>query len=75
VTARLYRLPDGNYFAGGGGWPQDWVIFPDIRKGEIFELETRTPRAGPKRGGFDPEGNAWFGGTGGLLVKFDAKTH
>jgi hypothetical protein len=51
------------------------VIFPDIRKGEIFELETRTPRAGPKRGGFDPEGNAWFGGTGGLMVKFDAKTH
>jgi virginiamycin B lyase len=65
---------DGNYFAGGG-WPEDWVIFQDIRKGEIFELETRTPRAGPKRGGFDPEGNAWFGGTGGLLIKFDAKTH
>ncbi len=65
---------DGNYFAGGG-WPQDWVIFQDIRKGEIFELETRTPRAGPKRGGFDPDGNAWFGGTGGILVKFDAKTH
>jgi len=56
---------DGNYFAGGG-WPQDWVIFQDIRKGEIFELETRTPRAGPKRGGFDPDGNAWFGGTGGI---------
>jgi len=65
---------DGRYFAGGG-WPADWVIFADTRTGEVFEEETRTPRSGPKRGGFDPDGNAWFGGTGGVLVKFDAKTH
>ena len=65
---------DGNYFAGGS-WPEDWMIFVDIRKGEVFELQTRTPRTAPKRGGFDPEGNAWFGGAGGLLVKIDAKTH
>jgi virginiamycin B lyase len=65
---------DGRYFAGGG-WPADWVIFADTKTGEVFEQETRTPRSGPKRGGFDPDGNAWFGGTGGVLVKFDSKTH
>ena len=65
---------DGNYFAGGS-WPEDWVIFLDVRKGEVFELQTRTPRIAPKRGGFDPDGNAWFGGAGGALVKIDAKTH
>ena len=64
---------DGNYFAGGS-WPEDWTIFVDIRKGEVFELQTRTPRIAPKRGGFDPDGNAWFGGAGGALVKIDAKT-
>lgn len=65
--------PDGKFFAGGS-WPEDWVTFLDIEKGEALELQTRTPRASPKRGGFDPEGNAWFGGAGGILVKFDAKT-
>jgi streptogramin lyase/mono/diheme cytochrome c family protein len=65
---------DGRYFAGGG-WPEDWVIFADTKTGDVFEQQTRTPRSGPKRGGFDPDGNAWFGGTGGLLVKFDAKTY
>jgi streptogramin lyase/mono/diheme cytochrome c family protein len=64
---------DGNYFAGGS-WPEDWVIFLDIKKGELFEMQTRTPRIAPKRGGFDPDGNAWFGGAGGALVKIDAKT-
>ena len=42
--------------------------------GETIELQTRTPRAAPKRGGFDPDGNAWFGGAGGYLVKYDIKT-
>ena len=41
------------------------MIFADTKTGEVFEEETRTPRSGPKRGGFDPDGNAWFGGTGG----------
>ncbi|OFW32863.1 MAG: hypothetical protein A3J28_06465 [Acidobacteria bacterium RIFCSPLOWO2_12_FULL_60_22] len=66
--------PDGN-FCAGGAWPEDFVVFLDVRTGETWELQTRTPRAGPKRGGFDPENNAWFGGTGGLLIKFDRKTH
>jgi virginiamycin B lyase len=64
---------DGRYFAGGS-WPEDWVTFLDITSGETIELQTRTPRAAPKRGGFDPDGNAWFGGAGGYLVKYDVKT-
>lgn len=64
---------DGRFFAGGS-WPEDFLIFLDIEKSEVVELQTRTPRAAPKKGGFDPEGNAWFGGHGGMLVKFDPKT-
>lgn len=64
---------DGRYFAGGS-WPEDFLDFLDVQSGEVLELQTRTPRAAPKRGGFDLEGNAWFGGHGGMLVKFDRKT-
>lgn len=65
--------PDGKYFAGGA-WPEDWLIFLDVEKGEVVEVQTRTPRAAPKRGGLDPDGNAWFGGAGGILVKYDRST-
>lgn len=69
---------DGNFWCGGGS-PHDYVACLDIRTGEVLELHTPSPRANPARGGFDPEGNAWFGGRGGtvqggLLIKFDAKT-
>ncbi len=64
---------DGRYFAGGS-WPEDFLIFLDTQTGEVLELQTRTPRAAPKRGGFDKDGNVWFGGHGGMLVKFDRKT-
>jgi len=41
-----------------------------IRTGEVMELDT-SPNSGPARGAFDPFGNYWSGGRGGVLVKAD----
>ena len=60
---------DGRYF-GGGAWPQDGVVVVDSKTGEIFEPDT-SPNSGPARGEFDPQGNYWSGGRGGVLVEFD----
>ncbi|MBI3940502.1 MAG: carboxypeptidase regulatory-like domain-containing protein [Acidobacteria bacterium] len=60
---------DGRYF-GGGAWPQDGVVIVDSRTGEIFEVET-SRNSGPARGEFDPQGNYWSGGRGGVLVEFE----
>jgi virginiamycin B lyase len=63
---------DGRYF-GGGAWPRDGVVVADTETGEIFEPDS-SPNSGPARGEFDPEGNYWSAGRGGMLVKFDIKT-
>jgi virginiamycin B lyase len=60
---------DGRYF-GGGAWPRDGVIIADTKTGEVFEPDS-SPNSGPARGEFDPQGNYWSGGRGGMLVKFD----
>jgi virginiamycin B lyase len=62
---------DGRYF-GGGAWPRDGVIVVDTKTGEVFEPDS-SPNTGPARGEFDPDGNYWAGGRGGLLVEFDIK--
>jgi hypothetical protein len=48
------------------------VIFANTKTGEVSQEQTRTPRSRSKRAAVDPDGNAWFGVTGGVLVKFDA---
>ena len=60
---------DGRYF-GGGAWPRDGVVVVDTKTGEVFEPDS-SPNSGPARGEFDPFGNYWAGGRGGLLVEFD----
>lgn len=60
---------DGRYF-GGGAWPQDGVVVVDSKTGEIFEADS-SPNSGPARGEFDPQGNYWSGGRGGVLVEFE----
>src|SRR5207253_10378135 len=62
---------DGRYF-GGGAWPRDGVVVVDSKTGEVFEPDT-SPNSGPARGEFDPHGNYWAAGRGGMLVKFDTK--
>ena len=60
---------DGRYF-GGGAWPRDGVVVVDTKTAEVFEPDT-SPNSGPARGEFDPQGNYWSAGRGGMLVKFD----
>jgi len=53
---------DGRYF-GGGAWPRDGVV--------VADTQNCSANCGPARGEFDPQGNYWSGGRGGMLVKFD----
>ena len=65
---------DGNYWAGGsaaGGG--DTMELLDIRTGKLTEAHSFSRDSTPARGGFDPQGNPWFGGRGGALVELDAK--
>ena len=67
---------DGNYWAGGsaaGGG--DTMELLDIRTGKLTEAHSFSRDSTPARGGFDPQGNPWFGGRGGALVELDAKAH
>ena len=58
---------DGRFWAGGLG-------LLDLNTGENWPMHTRTVVTSPARGGFDNEGNAWFGGRGGMILKYDTKT-
>jgi virginiamycin B lyase len=60
---------DGRYF-GGGAWPRDGVVVADTKTGEVWEPDC-SANCGPARGEFDPQGNYWSGGRGGMLIKFD----
>ncbi|OFV96335.1 MAG: hypothetical protein A3H28_15030 [Acidobacteria bacterium RIFCSPLOWO2_02_FULL_61_28] len=65
--------PDGRYWAGapGGG---NLIGLLDTTTGQMWELETGTDISSGSRGAFDPQGNSWFGGRGGMLIKIDIKT-
>ena len=58
---------DGRNWAGGLG-------LLDLQTGENWTFETRTLVTSPARGGFDWQNNAWFGGRGGMILKYDPKT-
>ena len=65
---------DGNFWAGGsaaGGGNSAELL--DIRTGKMLELTTGARESWPARGGFDPSGNAWFGGRHGSIVELDTK--
>jgi streptogramin lyase len=65
---------DGNYWAGGGpSTGGNYAEILDTRTGKMKLLDTGTRLSGPSRGGFDPYGNAWFGGKNGSLVEIDNK--
>jgi virginiamycin B lyase len=65
---------DGRYWAGGGlpAWGNTAERL-DIQTGQMINANTGDHMATAKRGGFDPYGNAWFGGGDGALVELDAK--
>lgn len=64
---------DGRFWSGGQTGT-GLVGLLDTRTGEMWEMDTRTPISSASRGGFDLDGNAWFGGRGGTLIKLDSKT-
>jgi streptogramin lyase/mono/diheme cytochrome c family protein len=66
---------DGNFWAGGAisGTTGNSAELLDIRTGEMLNLDSGDRRSAGRRGGFDPSGNAWFGGENGTLVELDAK--
>jgi len=62
---------DGRFIAGGGAGTAatnyGWIL--DSKTGKVYETYTDEQDSGAARGGFDPFGNAWFGGRGGPLVQ------
>jgi streptogramin lyase/mono/diheme cytochrome c family protein len=64
---------DDRYWSGGQTGTNLLGLL-DRKTGRLSELETRTPVSSPARGAFDLQGNAWFGGRGGMLIKLDPKT-
>jgi streptogramin lyase len=64
--------PDGRYWSGAPiGTHLIGVL--DTKTGKLSELETDDVSSG-SRGAFDAEGNAWYGGRGGMLIRVNPKT-
>jgi streptogramin lyase len=65
---------DGNFWAGGSaGQAGDTIELMDTHTGKLLELHSPSHDSTPARGGFDTEGNPWFGGRGGSLLQMDVK--
>jgi streptogramin lyase/mono/diheme cytochrome c family protein len=65
---------DGNLWAGGapaGGG--DTIEMMDTRTNKLLEVHSFSRDSTAARGGFDAQGNPWFGGRSGALLKLDAK--
>jgi streptogramin lyase/mono/diheme cytochrome c family protein len=65
---------DGNFWAGGspaGGG--NTIELMDTRTNKLLEVHSFSRDSTPARGGFDAQGNPWFGGRGGALLQLDAK--
>jgi virginiamycin B lyase len=65
---------DGNWWAGGsppGGGNSAQLL--NLKTGKMLDLQTGSEPSNSRRGGFDPAGNAWFGGGNGTLVELDQK--
>jgi streptogramin lyase len=62
---------DGRFVAGAGAGTAAanyaWIL--DVKTGKVYESYTDEQDSGGARGGFDPFGNAWFGGRGGPLIE------
>jgi streptogramin lyase len=62
--------PDGRYWVGGQG---NMMGMYDYKTGDYWEAAARNPILNIRRGGFDPEGNAWYGAGMGVILKLDPK--
>jgi streptogramin lyase/mono/diheme cytochrome c family protein len=67
---------DGNFWAGGapaGGG--DTIEMMDTRTNKLLEVHSLSRDSTAAKGGFDKDGNPWFGGRGGALLELDVKAH
>jgi len=64
--------PDGRYWSGAPIGTH-LIGLLDTKTDEMWELETDDVSSG-SRGAFDSQGNAWYGGRGGMLIKLDPRT-
>ncbi len=64
--------PDGRYWSGSPIGTH-WIGLIDTKTDQLWEMETEDVSSG-SRGAFDPDGNAWYGGRGGMFIKLDPKT-
>jgi streptogramin lyase/mono/diheme cytochrome c family protein len=65
---------DGNFWAGGapaGGG--DTIEMMDTRTNKLLEVHSLSRDSTAAKGGFDKDGNPWFGGRGGALLELDVK--
>lgn len=64
---------DGRFWSGGQSGT-NIIGLLDLETGQMEEMETPSVISGPARGAFDRDGNAWFGGRGGRILKLDSQT-
>jgi virginiamycin B lyase len=64
--------PDGRYWSGGTAWG---ILLLDTKTGKMVSTETGPAVSSGSRGGFDRQGNAWFGGRGGMLMRMNIETN
>jgi streptogramin lyase len=66
---------DGNFWAGGSpAGSGNTMELMDTRTNTLLEVQSFTRQSTPARGGFDSQGNPWFGGRGGALLELDVKS-
>jgi len=51
----------------------DTISLMDTRTKQLLEVRSVSPHSTAARGGFNAQGNPWFGGRGGALLKLDVK--
>jgi len=64
---------DGRYWSGGQSGT-NLIGLLDLQTGKVEEFETPSVISGPARGAFDRDGNAWYGGRGGRILKLHTAT-
>jgi streptogramin lyase len=65
---------DARYVSGGNRDRKfDGIFFFDRQTKELKEIPSPSGSAAESRGSFDPDGNSWAGGRGGVLLKYDRK--
>jgi virginiamycin B lyase len=63
--------PDGRYWSGGTTYG---MLMLDTQTGKMTLAETGPWISSGSRGGFDRQGNAWYGGRGGMLMRMNIET-